>query len=125
MGEEVPLPGRPLCWPALWGKVSKRAAGGSTTRLGLMIVLVTALVAVLTPTAAEAKACGTIRVFGNYYVVGGAKQTCDFMRRWSRSLIKRQGGPAGWDCHRRRSSGGCTRHTGARIEPFFVYYPPD
>jgi hypothetical protein len=32
---------------------------------------------------AEAKACGAIRVSGKYYVVGGAKRTCDFMRRWS------------------------------------------
>jgi hypothetical protein len=90
-----------------------------------MIVLATALVAALTPTAAEAKACGTIRVSGKYYVVGGAKRTCDFMRRWSRSMVKRQGRPSGWDCNRRRSSSGCTKHTGAQVEPFFIYYPPD
>jgi hypothetical protein len=74
---------------------------------------------------AQAKACGDIRVHGSVYVVGGAKASCDFMRRWSRSLVKRDGGPRGWDCHRRARSGGCTRHTGARVEPFFVYYPPD
>jgi hypothetical protein len=47
------------------------------------------------------------------------------MRRWSRSMVKRAGRPRGWDCHRRRYSGGCTKRTVARTEPFFVYYPPD
>ena len=77
------------------------------------------------PASASAKACGEIRVYGHQYTVGGAKATCLFMRSWSRRMIKRTGRPRGWDCHRRSSSGGCTRHTGARIEPFFVYYPPD
>jgi hypothetical protein len=97
-------------------------------RLGRILVLVglsAALWAALPAATAFGKACGDIRVSGSYYVVGGAKGSCDFMRRWSRSLIKRNGGPHGWDCHRRSRSGGCTKHTGARIEPFFVYYPPD
>jgi hypothetical protein len=88
------------------------------------LVAAVAIGAVL-PASASAKACGTIRVNGHYYVVGGAKATCLFMRSWSRRMVKRTGRPRGWDCHRRRTSGGCTKHTGAQIEPFFIYYPPD
>jgi hypothetical protein len=105
-----------------------RSASGRQTallRVALIVLSILALAAVLAPVQAQAKACGSIRVSGSSYVVGGAKASCAFMRRWSRSMVKRQGRPRGWDCHRRRSSGGCTKRTGARIEPFFVYYPPD
>jgi hypothetical protein len=94
-------------------------------RVGLALVLAAAAFTALAPAGAEAKACGSVRVNGSEYVVGGAKASCRFMRRWSRSMVKRSGRPRGWDCHRRRTSGGCTKHTGARVEPFFVYYPPD
>lgn len=94
-------------------------------RILVLVALSGTFWAALPAGAAQAKACGDIRVDRSYYIVGGAKAPCDFMRRWSRSLIKRNGGPREWDCHRRARSGGCTRHTGARIEPFFVYYPPD
>jgi hypothetical protein len=94
-------------------------------RIPVLVGLIAALCTILPVGTAYGKACGDIRVHGSYYIVGGAKASCDFMRRWSRSLIKRNGGPGGWDCHRRAWSGGCTKHTGARIEPFFIYYPPD
>ncbi|HEY1276785.1 MAG TPA: hypothetical protein VGF25_17885 [Thermoleophilaceae bacterium] len=94
-------------------------------RVGVAIVLVAAVCAALAPAGAEAKACAAIHVNHAEYWVGGAKASCRFMRRWSRSMVKRAGRPRGWDCHRRRYSGGCTKHTGARTEPFFVYYPPD
>ena len=94
-------------------------------RILVLVVLSATLWAAIPAATASGKACGDIRVSGFYYVVGGGKASCDFMRRWSRSLVKRNGGPRGWDCHRRSRSGGCTKHTGARIEPFFVYYPPD
>jgi hypothetical protein len=58
------------------------------------------------------KAGRDIPVYGSYYVVGGAKESCDFMRRWSRSLIKRNGGASLLGLRRRARSGGCTRRTG-------------
>lgn len=92
----------------------------------LALGFLSATLVVALPTAqAQAKPCGDIRVSGKYYIVGGAKASCDFMRRWSRSMIKRNGRPDGWECRRRTRSGGCNKETGARIEPFFIYYPPD
>ena len=91
----------------------------------LLVFLLAAACAALAPAGAQAKACGSVHVNAREYVVGGAETSCRFMRRWTRSMVKRRGRPRGWDCHRRARSGGCTKHTGARTEPFFIYYPPD
>ena len=93
-------------------------------RVLVLVALSATLCAALPATNAQAQSLRRHTVHGSYYIVGGAKASCDFMRRWSRSLIKRNGDPRGWDCRRRARSGGCTKHTGARIEPFFIYYPP-
>ncbi|HEX6153400.1 MAG TPA: hypothetical protein VFZ19_07760 [Solirubrobacterales bacterium] len=50
------------------------------------------------------------------------------MRKWSRSMLKGNGQPPGWNCHKTgrgySRSGGCSKGPNG-TSPFFVYYPPD
>ncbi len=90
-----------------------------------LVAIVLAAAASLGTQTAEAKACGSIRVSGSNYVVGGAGVSCRYMRRWSRVMVRDGRKPRGWDkCTIRRSgSGGCQRGP-ARNRDFFIYYPP-
>jgi hypothetical protein len=93
--------------------------------LTAIIVVCVAAAATIRVSAADAKACGTIRMDGAYYTVGGAGVSCRYMRRWSRRMIRDRWKPRGWDkCWIRRSSGGCQRGR-VRNRDFFIYYPPD
>lgn len=87
------------------------------------------LLLLLQPRAAEAKPCGSIIISpGHGWIVGGGGIGCDFMRKWSRSMLRGYGQPPGWNCHKHGRgygrSGGCSKGPNGTL-PFFVYYPPD
>lgn len=90
-----------------------------------MTTLALAIGGTLATNEAAAKACGSIRVNGANYVVGGAGVSCRYMRRWSRVMVRDGRKPRGWDkCIIRPSgSGGCQRGP-AHDRDFFIYYPP-
>jgi hypothetical protein len=76
------------------------------------------------PTNAEARDCGKVRAEGRKYFVSGSDNvSCDFMRKWSKSVARGNGGPRGWDCNQGWRSGGCTRGAGFKRK-FFTYRPP-
>jgi hypothetical protein len=100
--------------------------------LALAPILTAALISILLlfqPVEAKAKPCGAVIITpGHGWIVGGAGVSCDFMRKWSRSMLKGQGQPSGWNCHKNgrgySRGGGCSKGPNGTT-PFFVYYPPD
>jgi hypothetical protein len=101
-------------------------------RLALAPILAAALISLLLllqPAAAEAKACGAVIISpGHGWIVGGDGVSCGFMRKWSRSMLKGNGQPPGWNCRKTgrgySRSGGCSKGPNGTT-PFFIYYPPD
>lgn len=90
-----------------------------------LLALVTATaVAAWQPSEALAKPCGDLTAADRTVIVGGAGIGCNFMRNWTKRLMRGSDRrPAGWTCRvRTRDSGGCDRRRG---DAFFIYYPPD
>ncbi len=90
--------------------------------------LISLLFALAVPGSAQAKPCGSITLSGGQsWIVGGAGLSCKKMRRWSRSMLKGDGRPKGWNCRKSgrgsNRSGGCSRGPNGTA-PFFIYYPP-
>lgn len=90
------------------------------------LVLCVVLLALAIPGTAAAKPCGSVTLGERTWIVGGAGLSCRKMRRWSRSMLRREGRPRGWNCrkdgHGASRSGGCSRGPNGTA-PFFIYYP--
>jgi len=99
---------------------------------GVASVLAVAAISLLLlfqPAAAEAKPCGAVVLSsGHGWIVGGAGVGCNFMRKWTRSMLLGNGQPPGWNCRKQgrgyNRGGGCSKGPNGTT-PFFVYYPPD